>query len=152
MIAIRYQTPFETIELREGETAKSLSPVGEVYLSSIPDEIKVNDNQVFLSDERTVECSGVVRISIRDGEQWHQYLVQLVYPLMEEKDARTYIDFIGEKARCHDDFADMREIEWVQFGQLHLFDCQSLKITDNSEIFQQLIECLPALRNICKRP
>ena len=29
MIAIRYQTPFETIELREGETAKSLSPVGE---------------------------------------------------------------------------------------------------------------------------
>lgn len=152
MIAIRYQTPFETIELREGETAKSLSPVGEVYLSSIPDEIKVNDNQVFLSDERTVECSGVVRISIRDGEQWHQYLVQPVYPLMEEKDARTYIDFIGEKARCHDDFADMREIEWVQFGQLHLFDCQSLKITDNSEIFQQLIECLPALRNICKRP
>lgn len=85
MIAIRYQTPFETIELREGETAKSLSPVGEVYLSSIPDEIKVNDNQVFPSDERTVECSGAVRISIRDGEQWHQYLVRPVYPLMEEK-------------------------------------------------------------------
>lgn len=57
MIAIRYQTPFETIELREGETAKSLSPVGEVYLSSIPDEIKVNDNQVFLSDERRLSAA-----------------------------------------------------------------------------------------------
>lgn len=89
MIAIRYQTPFETIELREGETAKSLSPVGEVYLSSIPDEIKVNDNQVFPSDERTVECSGAVRISIRDGEQWHQYLVQPVYPLMEHGKQHT---------------------------------------------------------------
>ena len=47
MITIRYQTPFETIELREGETAKSLSPVGKLYLSSIHDEIKVNDNQVI---------------------------------------------------------------------------------------------------------
>lgn len=152
MTTLKYQTPFETIELREGEIAKSLSPVGKLCLSSIPDEIKVNDEQVFPSDERTVECSGAVRISIREGEQWHQYLLQPIYPLMEEKDARAYIDFINEKTRCHDDFADMREIEWVQFGWLHLFDSLSLKIADNSEMLQQLIECLPALRNICKRP
>ena len=80
MTTLKYQTPFETIELREGEIAKSLSPVGKLCLSSIPDEIKVNDEQVFPSDERTVECSGAVRISIREGEQWHQYLLKPIYP------------------------------------------------------------------------
>lgn len=54
--------------------------------------------------------------------------------------------------RCHSEFAEMREIELVQFGQLHLFDRQSLEIADNSEILHLLAECLPALHNICKRP
>ena len=152
MITLRYQSPLEMIELREGETAKSLSPVGTLHLSSIPDEIKMNDEQVIPRDDRTVACSGAVRISVRDGEQWHQYSIQPAYPLMAEKDAGAYIDFRGEKTRCREEFSGMREIEWVQFGQLHLFDRQSLEIADNSEILYQLAECWPALRSICKRP
>lgn len=57
------------IVLQERETVKSLSPVGQLYLSAIPDEIKVNDEQICLSDDKMIECGGTARISIRDGDQ-----------------------------------------------------------------------------------